>query len=132
MTFYVDTSAFVALVIAEDCNFAAAQATWERMLNAGDRPVSSNYNVVETFAVLRRRSGLDVARRFVEDILPVVMIEWIDPGLHSSALTACLSGGRRGPSIVDCVSFMVMHRLGIRQVFAFDPHFGEQGFEVVP
>ncbi|MEI6809693.1 MAG: hypothetical protein WCN95_13310, partial [bacterium] len=33
---------------------------------------------------------------------------------------------------VDCVSFEVMRRLGLRNVFAFDNHFAEQGFLVRP
>jgi predicted nucleic acid-binding protein len=33
---------------------------------------------------------------------------------------------------VDCVSFEVMRRLGIRRAFTLDEHFREQGFEVVP
>lgn len=33
---------------------------------------------------------------------------------------------------VDNVSFFTMSRLGIRDVFAFDPHFSEQGFRCRP
>ena len=33
---------------------------------------------------------------------------------------------------VDCVSFSVMRRLGVRDAFAFDAHFGEQGFTCLP
>jgi len=34
-------------------------------------------------------------------------------------------------SVMDCVSFEVTRSLGIRRVFCFDPHFEEQGFEVL-
>ena len=32
----------------------------------------------------------------------------------------------------DCVSFETMRRLGIKNAFALDRHFSEQGFECVP
>jgi len=34
-------------------------------------------------------------------------------------------------SLVDCVSFEVMRRIGMNRVFCFDPHFEEHGFEVL-
>ena len=40
--------------------------------------------------------------------------------------------GRRGLSLVDCVSFAVMARAGLRQAFAFDDHFSERGFSCLP
>ena len=40
--------------------------------------------------------------------------------------------GRRGLSLVDCVSFAVMARAGLRQAFAFDDHFAERGFSCLP
>ena len=39
---------------------------------------------------------------------------------------------RRQLSLVDCASFDIMRRLGLRDVFAFDPHFAEQGFRCLP
>jgi len=38
---------------------------------------------------------------------------------------------RKKLSLVDCVSFNLMRRLGVKKVFAFDPHFKEQGFTLV-
>ena len=32
---------------------------------------------------------------------------------------------------LDCTSFILMRRLGLNNVFAFDPHFKQQGFEVL-
>ena len=40
--------------------------------------------------------------------------------------------GRRALSLVDCVSFAVMARAGLRQAFAFDDHFAERGFSCLP
>ena len=39
-----------------------------------------------------------------------------------------MAASRRKLSLVDCVSFEVMRRGKLHQVFGFDPHFEEQGF----
>ena len=43
-----------------------------------------------------------------------------------------LSARRQDLSLVDCTSFAVMRSLGLRRAFTLDPHFAEQGCEVVP
>jgi len=40
-----------------------------------------------------------------------------------------LTAARRQLSLVDCISFEVMRRRGIKTAFTFDDHFAEQGFE---
>jgi predicted nucleic acid-binding protein len=43
-------------------------------------------------------------------------------------MAALLTAGRRELSLVDCVSFACMRRLGITRALHFDRHFKEQGF----
>jgi predicted nucleic acid-binding protein len=43
-----------------------------------------------------------------------------------------LTASKRNLSLVDCVSFEIMRALGIKTVFAFDPHFAEQGYRCIP
>jgi len=47
---------------------------------------------------------------------------------HRTRLSLMLMAARRRLSLVDCVSFTVMRRLGIRAYLGLDPHFEEQGF----
>jgi predicted nucleic acid-binding protein len=56
----------------------------------------------------------------------------IDVTLHTAGVSSVLAAGRRGLSLVDCVSFATMRNLGIGDVFAFDEHFAQQGFTCVP
>ena len=55
-----------------------------------------------------------------------------DDGNHRAGVASVLAANQRRLSLVDCVSFEVMRRLGIREAFAFDAHFADQGFRCLP
>jgi predicted nucleic acid-binding protein len=87
---------------------------------------------VECFALVQHRLGMDAVRGLQEDILPVIHVEFVTLDIHRIGIAALLSAARRNLSLVDCVSFEVMRSLDIKNAFAFDPHFKEQGFAPVP
>jgi predicted nucleic acid-binding protein len=125
---FVDTSAFYSLLDRDDANHATAGETWQRLLAEDSELVTSNYILVETTALVRGRLGMAAARDFHENITPLLAVEWIDRAAHEMGVAAVLTANRRRLSLVDCVSFTVCRRLNIARVFAFDPHFAEQGF----
>jgi predicted nucleic acid-binding protein len=129
---FVDTSAFLAVLDASDARHAAAKARWEQVVGGGDVLVSHNYVLVETLAVVSRRLGIQAARVFTQDIVPILRLVWVTPEVHEAAASAFLIAGRKELSLVDCVSFEVMRRTGMRTAFAFDRHFRDCGFELVP
>lgn len=131
MTTFVDTSAFYALLDADDQNHVRARSVWPRLLEQAGRLFCSNYVVVETIALLQHRLGLEAVRAFVEELLPVVQVEWVQHADHVAALSLLLSTGRRQVSFVDCTSFVVVRRLGIQEVFCYDAHFVQFGFRVI-
>jgi len=51
MSVYIDTSALIALLVAEDVNNQRARETWKRVLDTNERSVTSNYVVVECCAI---------------------------------------------------------------------------------
>ena len=132
MNVFVDTSAFYAVLDADDEHHAAAKAAWAELLDSGCRLAATNYILVETGALLQSRLGMEAVRTFTSDVLPVVSILWVDEGAHRSAHHALLVSGRRRLSLVDCVSFEVMQRPRLDDAFCFDPHFAEQGYRVLP
>jgi predicted nucleic acid-binding protein len=74
----------------------------------------------------------DALRAFQADVVPVIELEWVEPEDHRAAVQVVLAADRRHLSLVDCTSFQLMRRLGVRSAFAFDPHFAEQGFDLRP
>ncbi len=132
MRIFIDTSAFYALLDRDDESHPKAKKVWVDLLNGENTLVTSNYVLVETFALLQHRLGMEATRGFQSDILPLVNVEFVSPDIHRSSISALLSVSRRNLSLVDCVSFEMMRNLEIKAVFAFDPHFEEQGFDILP
>src|SRR6266852_2970281 len=122
MTCFVDTSALVAIVDSSDPRHAVADATWRRLVTNEESLVTTNYVALEASAVLQRRLGLDAVRVVHDDLLPLITVHWIDETIHETATAALLIAARRQLSLVDCSSFEVMHRLGLRDAFVFDAH----------
>lgn len=131
MTF-VDTSAFFAVLDRDDRFHAAASKIWTRLVDSGGPLIAHNYVLVETFALIQRRLGSAALRAFNDDVMPSLRLLWVDERLHSAGTTACLAAARRDMSLVDWVSFELMRTHGLEEVFAFDQHFREQGFTVIP
>ena len=129
MTVFLDTSAIFAVLDADDLYHAQASDLWEKLINRAEELVCSNYVLVETFALVQHRLGMEAIRTLEEDILPLVRIHWVSESDHRSGVTALLTAGRRELSLVDCISFLVMRQLDLRVAFAFDHDFQAQGFE---
>jgi len=132
MSVFVDTSAFIAVLVAEDQNHHSASCIWLELLNKEELVLTSNYIVVETCALLQRRIGIHALKIFIEEILPVVRVEWVDQSLHNAGISGLMMSGRNGPNVVDCVNFSILRKLTIRDVFTYDKHFSESGFVVLP
>ena len=132
MAIFVDTSALLAVLDADDEYHAPAKGLWEQLVLQDQSLAFTNYILVETFALAQHRLGMNAVRTLEDNIVPVVAVEWVDPQTHASGVSALLIAGRRDLSLVDCVSFETMRRLGMDTAFTFDRHFSEQGFTTIP
>lgn len=129
MAVFLDTSAVFAFLDGGDENHEAAAAAWRALENRKETLVTHDSVILETAALLQRRLGTDAVRDFLESIVPLLSIVWIDEDLFRTAAAALLTAGKRRLSLVDCASFEVMRRTGVRDYFAFDPHFKDMGFD---
>lgn len=130
MTTFVDTSAFYALLNGQDPVHRFAVEGLSSL--AGTTLVTHDYVIVEAAALVHRRLGATAARDLLVDLTRPLEIVWIDESIHRRAASAFVNSGANGPSLVDCTSFEVMRARGIRTAFAFDRHFTDAGFAVVP
>ncbi|MGI6662765.1 MAG: type II toxin-antitoxin system VapC family toxin [Bacillota bacterium] len=131
MTVYVDTSAIYAVMDADDSQHEVAKSTWANLLESGDGLVCNSYVLLETYALVQHRLGIEAVRVLHDEILPVITVDWVDETIHKEAAAALLIAGRKDLSLVDCSSFVTMRRLGLRRAFALDHRFREQGFGIL-
>ena len=132
MSAFVDTSGFLALLDADQPRHGEAAAAWRAVLEADEPLFATDYVLVETYALVQRRLGLEAVRALTDDFLPLLTIDWVDEPMHAAAVAALLTAGRRGLSLVDCTSFLAMRRRGVTRAFALDADFAAQGFETIP
>ena len=132
MSIFADTSGLYAVFARDDANHLKAKSAWVDWLRGGEALVTNNYVMLETLALLQHRIGIAAVRALHEDVAPVLRIEWVSEEQHHSGVAAVLAAGRRGLSLVDCVSFQTMRQHGLRTAFCFDAHFREQGFQISP
>ena len=127
MTVFVDTSALMALLDAEDRWHPEASATLDWLRRSTDL-VTTNYVQIETLAVVRRRLGREAATLLLDAFFPVLSVIWVSPQTHAAAVAAYRIGGGAA-SVVDEVSFGVMRSGGISEAFAYDDDFDRAGFK---
>jgi predicted nucleic acid-binding protein len=132
MNIFADTSALYAVLDADDNKHTKAKQFWDKVIKSDDNLVCHNYILVETSALVLRRLGMDAVYIFEQDIIPILRIFWVSRDVHQAAVSAQLIADRRSLNLVDCVSFDVMRRTGIRKAFAFDRHFQDLGYEIYP
>lgn len=132
MTVFVDTSALVAALDRTEGRHGEASAAWHDLVGSNELLLTTNYVLLEAYAVVQRRLGIEASRKLETEFRPYLEIDWIDPDLHDAATSALLAAGRRRLSLVDCTSFEVMRRRGLRRVLTLDADFASQGFEVLP
>jgi predicted nucleic acid-binding protein len=128
---FIDTSAFYALMDRSDSYHEKAKKLWSFLLDKNISFKTTNYIIIETLALIQSRLGFEAANLYSGDILSLVDILWVNEPRHNLAFELWLSLGRKKLSLVDCVSFITMRHYSLENVFGFDRHFAEQGFNLM-
>ena len=63
-TIFIDTSAFLAILDADDDFHAEAKAAWKDIVSSGALLFTSNYVLVETCALVQNRLGMKAIKVF--------------------------------------------------------------------
>ena len=132
MSLFIDTSALYVLLDGDEPRHADVVAAWRIVTDNGRILFTSNYVLVETFALVQRRLGLDAVHALAEVFVPLLQSVWVDEELHAAAVASLFTAARRHLSLVDCTSFELMRRLGLTDVLALDTDFARQGFNLLP
>lgn len=126
---FLDTSAIYAWADAGDANHPAAMRRLQSILDDAEDLVTHNYVLVEAMALLQSRLGVAAASKLAKNA-DAFLVEWVDDELHEAGVRELARSKKRGVSLVDQISFLVMHRRGVTTAFAFDPDFAAAGFQL--
>ncbi|MCY4017456.1 MAG: PIN domain-containing protein [Gammaproteobacteria bacterium] len=132
MSLFIDTSALYALLDGDEPRHAEVVESWQTAIGDGRILYTSNYVLVETFALVQRRLGLDATRGLATVFMPLLQPVWVDQELHAAATASLFTAAQRHLSLVDCTSFELMRRLGLTDALALDSDFARQGFNLLP
>ncbi len=119
---FVDSSAIVALVDANDNTHSAAVSAYADLMQQGYKLFTTNHVIAETVDLLGTGVGPDIARRWLRDHrLPIYHADEQDE--RRAKMLVISSRSPRGLTFVDAVSLVVMEKFGVADAFAVDPHF---------
>ena len=127
---FMDSAGFLALWDAGDEHHRAAVRLQAELLRGRRRFVTSEYVVDETVTLLLVRHSHEAASDFLDTIerSEALRLEWIGPERFHASAALFRQHDDKDWSFTDCVSFMVMRELRIRDAFTTDHHFRQAGF----
>ena len=92
--------------------------------------IATSYILDETLTLIRFRIGIKASIDFSKKLRrsEVVTIAQVSREIEEKALDLFEMYDDKDFSFTDCVSFVVMQEMGIKEAFAFDHHFNQIGF----
>ncbi len=130
---FVDTSAYFALTDRSDENHEAAVRIIHQLIRERTELLTTNYIVAETHTLLLNRIGYKTALQVIEELYKSqTRIYRVREAEERKALEIVRKYTDKEFSLVDAMSFATMERLHLTQAFAFDHHFAQYGFSLLP
>ena len=131
---FVDTGYLLALEIANDQNHRAAVEHWQQITTALPPLVTTSYVFDEVVTFFNSRAYHVKAAQVGNNLLhsPSVRFIHVDEPLFYEGWAYFQRHRDKDYSLTDCISFVVMQKLGISRAFAFDQHFTQAGFTKEP
>ena len=127
---YMDSSGFLALWDANDSYHSAACRLQQQLAKKRRRFLTSDYVLDETTTLLLVRHSHEAAADFLRAVLSsqAIKVEWVGTDRFRRAADFFQQHTDKQWSFTDCVSFIVMRELSIRDAFTTDQHFKQAGF----
>ena len=120
MSVFVDTSIWYAAADKSDLSNAVAK----EILSRGERLVTTDHVLLETWTLLRFRLNRRAAERYWQGLREgIAAIETVGPADLDAAWEIGLAFPDQDFSIADRTSFAVMRRLGLDVAASLDDHF---------
>jgi predicted nucleic acid-binding protein len=130
---FIDTAGFLALWDAADEHHIRAASLQGHLANKRRQFVTSDYIVDETVTLLHRRHSHAAAADFLGTVerSESLRLEWVGSDRFHAAAALFRKHADKAWSFTDCVSFVLMCELRIREAFTTDHHFTQAGFRAL-
>jgi len=125
---FVDTSGFYAFLDGTDPFHAQARELFLRARAERWQLFTSSYVVHESWALIQARLGWAAVEDWLDTLLPMCEIVWVDDTLHRLGMARARQARERRLSLTDCVSFEVMTARNCSEAVADDEHFRKLGY----
>ena len=133
-TVLLDTGYLLALEIGDDQNHAAALKHWRALRTDLPALVVTSFVFDEVVTFLnsrgRHRKAVELGGRLLSS--PSVQFVHVEEDLFQEGWRYFARHTDKRYSLTDCISFVLMNRLGISRALTFDKHFAQAGFQKEP
>ncbi len=128
---FLDTVGLLALWDASDQWHSSAETTFQQLHHDRVPLTTTSFVLLECANAAARRPYRQAVDRLRERMESKGMLVFPTDSDWQQAWSEYRRGGAGQPGIVDCVSFVVMRRIGLLRAFTNDRHFQEAGFETL-
>jgi predicted nucleic acid-binding protein len=134
---FVDTWEWCAISNTKEALHQQAKQTMESLMDSGDRLITTNFVLDETYSLVRFRihhqASVELHER-IEQLIAgrLLKVVHITPEFEQAAWSIFERYSDKYFSFTGCTSFVVMQLLGITQALTDDHHFEQMGFVTKP
>ena len=131
---FIDTSYLIAVENADDQYHKTAAKHWRDLLKSPRPLLTSSYVLVEVVTLLNNRRLHRKAVELGNNLLSsrLFNVVHVNEELFHEAWNYFQKYKDKTYSLTDCVSFVLMEKLGIFEALTFDKHFVQAGFGKLP
>lgn len=122
----VDSSAFFALLDADDINHESAHVIFKLLADEARELLTTNLLVAEVYTLTQSRLGRNAAVAWI-NALPgsEVALIFATAGHHDQAMELLNRYDDKTFSYADAVSFVIAEQEGVGAAFSYDHHFAQ-------
>ncbi len=127
---FLDTSYLLALEIVDDQNHRVATRHWQGITRSLPQLVTTSFILDETVTFFNSRGYHAKAVEVGNNLLnsPSIQFVHVDAALLFEGWSYFQRHDDKDYSLTDCISFVLMRKLGVTTAFTFDRHFEQAGF----
>ncbi|KAA0222217.1 type II toxin-antitoxin system VapC family toxin [bacterium] len=133
--FFVDSGYLIALEDEDDQNHEAALLHWEQEVSSSPPSwITTSYVLDEVVTYFNacnlHAKAVEIGQRLMSS--PSIQFVHVDESLFQEAWSYFQRHNDKRYSLTDCVSFVLMTKMGIKSALTFDKHFTQAGFQKLP